>query len=146
MKTPGREFMGRPPGLAEAVYLLCAEDGWERFMHLIHECSTDVVDVDRLIREVIAAVCRKYDPTQGELWKFLGGTIWRIAQNVSRREQRRLARTDPLPDDFDLVGPRSDDIYEWLYATLDADAFRVALQKGWRQLSPGEGYLLFLQY
>ena len=115
-------------------------------MHLIQRHAPDQADVNWLIREVIAVVCRRFDPARGDLWRFLPPTIYRVEHNPRRRAQEKEERAEPLPEDGEVVDPTAIDFAERLNGRLDAEELQAALRAEWRKLSPAEGYLLFLRY
>ncbi len=137
---------GRPPGLVSALHLLAGARSWERFLHQINRHAPDVVDVNHLIRLVIAIVCRKYDSASRPLWPFVIRTIREVARNMMRPGYKKSGRTLPLPEDDEPGALEAEDLAERLHARIDNEAFRVALRQHWGRLNLSESYTLFLRY
>jgi hypothetical protein len=137
---------GRPPGLVYALRLLTSERNWGRFLRQLTWHAPDVADVDRLIRGVIAVVCRKFNPAYGDLWHFVPTAIHNVARNLTRAEDDKELRTFPLPEDDEVGALAAEDLTELLHARIDHQAFRAALCQHWGRLNLPEGYTLFLRY
>lgn len=110
---------------------------------LLAAIESGAVNPKAIAEKVISIADEGFDPAKGCLAAYVKGIVANLIKSQSRRGRQEDARTEPLPEDDEIVDESAFEAFE---REIDLAELRRKILKLWPDLSFMDGYVLCIRF